>query len=150
MLRRFQSTRLDEPYTEQNMKRKAPAAAHQQRFMLHSKIRGAMLTGTELHYEGSVAVDRSLLELADMLPGEQVDVLNLNNGSRITTYIIEAPARSGTVLLNGPAARMGQKGDSVVLLTYCLMPESQARSCRPKVIRVNRRNQPVPAGAGSE
>jgi aspartate 1-decarboxylase len=132
------------------MKPGAPATTLKQRFMLHSKIHGATLTGTELHYEGSVAVDRSLLELADMLPGEQVDVLNLNNGSRITTYIIEAPAGSRTVLLNGPAARMGQKGDSVVLLTYCLMPESQAPSFRPKVIRVNRRNQQVSAGADSE
>jgi len=129
---------------KQTMKVKAQAATQKQRFMLHSKIHGATLTGTELHYEGSVAVDRSWLDLADMLPGEQVDVLNLNNGARITTYVIEAEAGSGTVLLNGPAARLGQKGDKVVLLTYCLMPESQARSFQPKVVRVDPVNQPVP------
>ncbi len=129
---------------------KARAASQTLRAMLHSKIHGATLTGTELHYEGSVAVDRLLLDAADILPGEQVDVLNLSNGSRITTYIIEAPAGSGTVLLNGPAARRGQKGDGVVLLTYCLLPESQARSFRPRVIRLNRHNQPLPAGADSQ
>jgi len=127
------------------MKVVAQAATQKQRFMLQAKIHGATLTGTELHYEGSVAVDRSLLEAAEMLAGEQVDVLNLNNGARITTYLIEAEAGSGTVLLNGPAARFGQKGDQVVLLTYCLVPERQARSFQAKMIRVNQQNQPLPA-----
>ena len=75
--------------------------------MLKSKIHRATLTGTELNYEGSIAIDAKLLKAADMLPGEQVHVLNVNNGSRLITYIIEAPAGSGTVLLNGPAARLG-------------------------------------------
>jgi len=126
------------------MKVKSQAAAQRQRFMLHSKIHGATLTGTELNYEGSVAVDRSLMALSDMLPGEQVDVLNLNNGERITTYLIAAEANSGTVLLNGPAARLGQKGDKVVLLTYCMMPDRQARSFQSIVVHVDPLNRPVP------
>lgn len=125
------------------LKVKTPGKGQVQRCMLHSKIHGATLTGADLHYEGSIAVDRALLDLADMLPGEQVDVLNLNNGARLTTYIIEAEAGSGTVLLNGPAARLGQKGDRVVLLTYCLLPEALARTFRPKVVHVNSNNQPV-------
>ena len=81
------------------------------RFMVKSKLHRVRLTGTELDYEGSITIDRSLLEAADMLPDEQVHVLNLSNGSRIVTYVIEAPPNTGTVLLNGPAARMGQAGD---------------------------------------
>ena len=89
-----------------------------QRFMLKSKIHRATLTGTELDYEGSIAIDRKLIEAAGLLPGEQVHVLNLNNGARLVTYVIEAPAGSGTMMLNGPAARLGLPGDKVVVLCY--------------------------------
>ena len=109
--------------------------------MLKSKIHRATLTGTELDYEGSIAIDRTLLEAADMLPGEQVHVLNLNNGARLVTYIIEAEAGSGTVLLNGPAARLGAVGDSVIVLSYCLVSEEEARSRQAKVVRVDHRNR---------
>ncbi|OHB82754.1 MAG: aspartate 1-decarboxylase [Planctomycetes bacterium RBG_16_64_12] len=108
-----------------------------QRFMLKSKIHRATLTGTELDYEGSIAIDRALLEAADMLPGEQVQVLNLNNGSRIITYAIEAEAGSGTVMLNGPAARLGAVGDRVIVLSYCAVSEEEARTHRPKVVKVD-------------
>jgi hypothetical protein len=77
--------------------------------MLRSKIHRATLTGAELDYEGSIAIDRDLMAAADLLPGEQVHVLNLSNGQRLITYVIEAPAGSGTMLLNGPAARLGIK-----------------------------------------
>ena len=80
-----------------------------QRFVLKSKIHRAKLTATELDYEGSIAIDKTLLEAAGILPGEQVHVLNLSSGARIVTYAIEAEAGSGTVMLNGPAARMGLK-----------------------------------------
>jgi aspartate 1-decarboxylase len=113
--------------------------------MLKSKIHRATLTGTELDYEGSIAIDRHLLEAADMLPGEQVHVLNLNNASRLITYIIEAEAGSGTVMLNGPAARLGAVGDQVVILTYVAMEEQEARRYRPKVIKVDRQNRMLPA-----
>ena len=112
-----------------------------QRFMFRSKIHRATLTGTELNYEGSIAIDRTLLEAADILPGEQVQVLNLNNGQRLITYVIEAPADSGTVLLNGPAARMGLPGDRVIVLSYCAVSDEEARAMKPKVVRVDEQNR---------
>ncbi len=117
-----------------------------QRFMLRSKIHRATLTGADLDYEGSIAIDRLLLEAADMLPGEQVHVLNLNNGARLVTYIIEAPPGSGTMLLNGPAARLGLRGDLVIVLAYGMVDESEARSLRPKVIHVDAANRICPKG----
>lgn len=108
--------------------------------MLKSKIHRARVTGTELEYEGSITIDRGLLDAADMLPGEQVHVLNLDNGSRIITYIIEAPANSGTILLNGPAARMGQVGDRVMILSYCETSDEDARTFKPQVVLVDEGN----------
>jgi len=112
-----------------------------QRLMLRSKIHRARLTGIDLNYEGSITIDRDLLEAADMLPGEQVQVLNLNNGQRFITYVIEAPAGSGTVLLNGPAARLGLPGDVVIILAYSVVSEEEARRMRPKVIHVDEHNR---------
>ena len=115
-----------------------------QRFMLRSKIHRATLTGTELDYEGSIAIDRDLIEAADLLPGEQVHVLNLSNAERIITYVIEAPAGSGTMLLNGPAARLGAPGDQVIVLSYTAMTEEEARGWRPKVVHVDQNNRLAP------
>lgn len=112
-----------------------------QRFMLKSKIHRAVLTGTELDYEGSIAIDRLLMEAADLLPGEQVHVLNINNGNRMVTYVIEAPAGSGTIMLNGAAARLGCKGDLVIILSYASMSDDEARSYRPKVVKVDAQNR---------
>lgn len=112
-----------------------------QRYMLRSKIHRATLTGTDLDYEGSIAIDRLLIDAADMLPGEQVHVLNVNSGARLITYIIEAPAGSGTMLLNGPAARLGMPGDKVVVLTYGTYSEEEARSVKPIVVRVDGQNR---------
>ncbi|MDD4269594.1 MAG: aspartate 1-decarboxylase [Pirellulales bacterium] len=109
--------------------------------MLKSKIHRATLTGTELDYEGSIAIDRTLLDAAGMIPGEQVHVLNVNNGSRLVTYIIEAEAGSGTVLLNGPAARLGTPGDPVVIITYCAVDDGQVAAHRPVVVKVDARNR---------
>ena len=114
-----------------------------QRFMLKSKIHRATLTGTELDYEGSIAIDRDLMDAADMLPGEQVQVLNLNSGSRLITYVIEAEAGSGTMLLNGPAARLAVPGDLVIVLTYGVVPQEEARAMKPKVIHVDAQNRPI-------
>ena len=102
--------------------------------MLKSKIHRATLTGTELDYEGSITIDRNLLAAADMLPGEQVHVLNVNNGSRLVTYIIEGDAGSGIVMLNGPAARLGAVGDEVVVISYCQTSEEEARTLKPTVV----------------
>ena len=109
--------------------------------MLKSKLHGVRLTGTELDYEGSITIDRTLLEAADLLPGEQVHVLNLSNGSRIVTYAIEAPAGSGTVLLNGPAARTGQVGDQVIVLSHCELEDEEAHSHKPSVVLVDEDNK---------
>lgn len=112
-----------------------------QRFMLRSKIHRATLTGADLDYEGSIAIDRLLLDAADMLPGEQVHVLNVNNGARLVTYIIEAPAGSGTILLNGPAARLALPGDKVIVLAYGTFDEAEARALQPKVVHVDAENR---------
>lgn len=111
------------------------------RTLLKSKIHRATLTGTDLDYEGSIAIDRDLLEAADILPGEQVQVLNVNNGERLITYAIEAPAGSGTMLLNGPAARLAVPGDVVIVITYCAVDEAETRSFKPRIIKVDAKNR---------
>jgi aspartate 1-decarboxylase len=111
--------------------------------MLRSKIHRATLTGTELDYEGSIAVDRTLMDAAGLLPGEQVHVLNLSNAERLITYVIEAPAGSGTMMLNGPAARLGTVGDKVIVLAYGAASDEEARQMKPTVVHVDERNQPV-------
>ncbi|MGE5280250.1 MAG: aspartate 1-decarboxylase [Deltaproteobacteria bacterium] len=111
------------------------------RTMLKSKIHRATVTDAQLYYEGSIALDAKLLEAADILPGERVEVLNLNNGARIETYAIPAAAGSGEVCLNGPAARTGCKGDEVIILTYALCEEKEARQIKPRTIHVTRDNK---------
>lgn len=118
-----------------------------QRTMLEAKIRGSRLTATELHYEGSVAIDSLLLEAAGILSGEQVHVVNVNNGARIVTYAIAAPSGSGAIALKGAAARTGQVGDEVIILAYCNVEDSEARHVIPRVIHVDRDNRACPASA---
>ncbi len=115
-----------------------------QRVLLKSKIHRARLTGTDLDYEGSITIDRALLEAADILPGEQVHVLNLSNAARLITYAIEAEAGSGTVLLNGPAARLGVPGDLVIILAYGVYSEEEARSHRARIVQVDVLNRIKP------
>jgi aspartate 1-decarboxylase len=112
-----------------------------QRIMLSSKIHRATLTGTELDYEGSIAIDRNLIDAAGLLPGEQVHVLNLSNAQRLITYVIEAPAGSGTMMLNGPAARLGAVGDKVVVLAYAIVDGLEARELKPKIVHVDEKNR---------
>lgn len=109
--------------------------------MLKSKIHRATLTATDLNYEGSITIDRNLLRTADILPGEQVHVLNLNNGSRIITYAIEGEEDSGMMMLNGPAARSGIIGDIVVVLTYAHFEEKELFHYRPNVVLVDENNR---------
>ncbi|MBN1902043.1 aspartate 1-decarboxylase [Candidatus Sumerlaeota bacterium] len=111
------------------------------RIMLKSKIHRATLTGTELDYEGSIAIDADLLKAADILPGEQVHVLNLSNGFRMITYVIEAPSGSGTMMLNGPAARLGIKGDRIIVITYCELDEGEIARHTPCVVFVDDKNR---------
>ena len=114
-----------------------------QRIMLKSKIHRATLTGANLDYEGSIAIDSLLLEAADILPNEQVQVLNVNNGSRITTYAIAADRGSGTIMLNGPAAREGLVGDIVVILTYVNVDSSELAGYSPKIVKVTPQNRQI-------
>ena len=114
-----------------------------QRIMLKSKIHRATVTGTDINYQGSITLDEALLEKADILPGEQVHVLNLNNGERIITYTIVAPRGSGIALLNGPAARCAIPGDEVVILTYCSVDEKEARAHQPTIVLVDKKNRPL-------
>ena len=108
------------------------------RTMLKSKIHRARITDVRLDYEGSIAVDRDLLAEADILPHEQVHVLNVNNGQRFTTYAIEG--EKGQVALNGAASRLAQKGDIVIILTYCQLQDEDACSWEPIVVYVDERN----------
>jgi len=110
--------------------------------MLKSKIHRAILTGTELHYEGSMAIDQNLLELADILPGEQIHVLNVNTGDRLITYAISAPAGSGTMALHGAAARLGAPGDPVIVIAYCDLDDAEARRHKPRIVLVDSKNRP--------
>ena len=115
-----------------------------QRIMLKSKIHRATLTDTNLDYEGSIAIDPILLKAADILPNEQVQVLNINNGSRITTYAIEAEEKgTGIVMLNGPAARSGMPGDIVVIVTYAHIYSNELDGYTPKIVKVDSDNKPV-------
>ena len=111
------------------------------RTMLKSKIHRARVTGANVDYEGSITIDRKLMALADILPYEQVHVLNVNNGARLTTYAIEGEA--GEVCLNGAAARLAVKNDIVIILTYCHLNEDEARDFVPRIVHVDSKNVAV-------
>jgi aspartate 1-decarboxylase len=108
--------------------------------MLKSKIHRATLTGTELYYTGSIAIDQDLMDAAGMLPNEQVHVLNVNNGSRLITYTITGERGSGIVELNGPAAHLGETGDQVVIISYAQMSEAEAAAYTPVIVHVDEKN----------
>ena len=113
--------------------------------LLKGKIHRATVTQCDLHYEGSISVDSALMERAGILPHEQVDVLNINNGNRFTTYAIPAPAGSGTIGINGAAARLAQKDDLVIIIAYARMEEAEAKSWQPRVVLVDSANKPTTA-----
>ena len=108
------------------------------RTMLKSKIHRARVTNADIDYEGSITIDKKLMEEADILPYEQVQVLNINNGARFTTYAIEG--ESGEICLNGAAARLAVKGDIVIILSYCTVEDDEAVNFRPKLIYVDAKN----------
>ena len=110
--------------------------------LLKGKIHRATVTQCDLNYEGSISVDAGLLERSGILPHEQVDVLNINNGERFTTYAIPAPAGSGAIGINGAAARLAQKGDLVIIVAYARMEEAEAKSFQPRVLLVDANNKP--------
>ena len=111
------------------------------RLMLKSKIHRAYVTEANINYEGSITIDRKLLQEADILPYERVHVLNVNNGARFTTYAIEGEEGSGVICLNGAAARLAVIGDVVIIISYSYVSDEEAKNIKPKIIHVNTRNE---------
>ena len=109
--------------------------------MCKSKIHRATVTGADLNYEGSIAIDRKLMDRADLLPGEVVEIANVNSGARLQTYVIEGKAGSGTIALNGAAARLFCIGDIVIILSFAYLPDADARSSKLKVVHVDGKNR---------
>ncbi|MBI1822473.1 MAG: aspartate 1-decarboxylase [Nitrospirae bacterium] len=111
--------------------------------MLRSKIHRAVVTQSEIDYEGSITIDQSLVDAAGMLPYEQVMISNLNNGERFETYIIPGQRGSGTVCLNGPTARKGMVGDKIIIFCYELYNEIELKGHKPIIVKVDDKNQIV-------
>ena len=111
------------------------------RTVLKSKIHRATVTQADLHYEGSITIDRTLMEAADILPYEQVHVLDVNNGNRLTTYAIEGERDSGQICINGAAAHLVDPGDVVIILTYKTATDLEAREHHPQLVYVDERNR---------
>lgn len=113
------------------------------RTMLKGKIHRARVTQVDVDYEGSITIDKSLMEASDILPYEQVEVLNINNGARFSTYAIEAEPGSGAICINGAAARLAAKGDIVIILSYCHVLDDEAINVIPKMVYVDENNRIV-------
>lgn len=113
--------------------------------MMKSKLHRAAVTEADLHYEGSISVDMDFLEASGILPYEQVDVLNINNGARFTTYTIPAPRGSRKFGINGAAARLAQVGDRIIVVAYAEMEAAEAERHQPGVIVFDEHNRPVEA-----
>ena len=113
------------------------------RTMMKSKIHRATVTHADLHYVGSVTVDQDLLDAADLLEGEQVCIVDIDNGARLETYVIEGEPDSGVICLNGAAARKVTVGDKVIIIAYAMMTPEEAQACVPKVVMVDDDNRPL-------
>lgn len=130
------------------------------RAMLKSKIHRATITQADLHYVGSISIDRNLMDAADLLEGEKVAIADITSGARLETYVIPAPAGSGTIGINGAAAHLVAKGDLVIIMSYAQVDDAEARSLKPRVVHVDERNrivelgsdpsEPVPGAAGQK
>ncbi|OLR89759.1 aspartate 1-decarboxylase [Actinokineospora bangkokensis] len=116
------------------------------RTMLKSKIHRATVTQADLHYVGSVTVDPDLLDAADLLPGEQVAIVDVTNGARLETYVIEGERGSGVIGINGAAAHLVHPGDIVILIAYGVMDDAEARTFEPRVVFVDADNRQVHLG----
>ena len=111
------------------------------RIIYKSKIHNATVTDANLNYTGSITIDSELLKATDIFPGEKVQIVNLNNGTRVETYVIEGEAQSGTICMNGAAARWAQPGDRVIIISYCLVESKEASTFVPKVIILDNKNR---------
>ncbi len=112
-----------------------------QRYMLKSKIHRATVTGADLNYEGSLGIDIELLEKADILPNEKIDVYNITNGVRFSTYAIAAPRRSREIVLNGAAARCAEIGDRIIIVSFCVVDDVEAVDFEPTLVMLGERNK---------
>jgi aspartate 1-decarboxylase len=115
--------------------------------MLSAKLHRVTVTQADLNYVGSVTIDRVLMEAARLLPGERVDVVDVTNGNRLTTYVIEGEAFSGQICINGAAAHLIQPGDIAIIIAYAQMDEAEARTFEPRVVFVDHENRIVDIGA---
>ena len=113
------------------------------REMMKSKIHKAIVTEANLKYVGSVTIDADLMDAADLLPNEKVQIVNNNNGARMETYVITGKRKSGVICLNGAAARLVQVGDEVIIISYATLSDEEARKYDPKVVFVNEKNQQI-------
>ena len=111
--------------------------------LLKSKIHRATVTDANLNYQGSITIARDLTDAANILPYEKVGILDVNNGERFETYVIEGPAKSGMICLNGAAARLVQPGDLVIIVAYASMTPEEAKTWKPTVVHVNEKNEIV-------
>jgi aspartate 1-decarboxylase len=121
--------------------RKESAAMAKQRIMLKSKIHRATVTDADLHYVGSITIDEDLMKVADLLPYEKVMVVDIDNGSRLETYVIEGRSGSGTIAMNGAAARLIHKGDKVIIFSFNVVDEEEARLFKPVVVYMDELNR---------
>ncbi len=112
-----------------------------QRTLLYAKIHNCTLTAANLNYVGSISIDRTLLDTAGILPYEQVQVVNANNGERLITYAIAAPPNSGAIELNGAAARLGMTGDRLIIMTYAQLSQEELKTFCPTVVLVDEKNR---------
>ncbi|KTD87205.1 aspartate 1-decarboxylase [Paenibacillus etheri] len=113
------------------------------RHMMKSKIHRATVTEANLNYVGSITIDENLMEAADILENEKVQIVDNNNGSRLETYVIPGPRGSGVICLNGAAARLVQPGDTVIIISYAMLSSEELESHKPTVVFVDENNSPV-------
>jgi aspartate 1-decarboxylase len=111
------------------------------RIIYKSKIHNATVTDANLDYAGSITIDSDLLKAADIFPGEKVQIVNLHNGTRVETYVIEGKPESGIICMNGAAARWAQKGDHVIIISYCILESKESSTFTPKVVYLNDKNE---------
>lgn len=109
--------------------------------MLKSKLHRGIVTEANLNYVGSITIDKELMDKANILAGEKVQVLNNNNGARLETYVIEGEPDSGIICLNGAAARLVQPGDNVIIISYAIMDEKEAANFEPTILHLNEKNK---------
>jgi aspartate 1-decarboxylase len=116
-----------------------------QRVLMKSKIHRVRITDSNLDYEGSLTIDEKLMTAADILPYEQIKIYNVYNGARFDTYAIPGPPESGVICLNGAAARMGARGDLIIIVTYAQYEDDEIRAHQPKVVLVDQQNRRIDA-----